>query len=284
MHKILSLLSSCTICVSLPPPTSATSSSLLLLILLHIQLSFLSSAAHGDGCNEFVCGSVVSKCLLTQSCQCKLSDCYCCKDCLNCLGDLYTECCGCLDMCPKHNDTLSALAPKSQIGDFDGVPELFETLTAEDDEDQWTTIRFPMRASLKRRFEFNGAAGGGGGGGRGDAIDRSATLHKLPPSINCTVIYLNSCTTNKKCIQYCESMGANSYRWFHDGCCECVGGDCLNYGINESRCAACPEEDEDDDDDNAENESEFGAMDDADYGAGDDAMMWDYGEEEINYN
>ena len=35
-------------------------------------------------------------------------------------------------------------------------------------------------------------------------------------------------------------MGASSYRWFHDGCCECVGENCLNYGINESRCLQCP--------------------------------------------
>lgn len=33
-------------------------------------------------------------------------------------------------------------------------------------------------------------------------------------------------------------------RWFHDGCCECVGSKCINYGINESRCSACPEEDD----------------------------------------
>ena len=35
-------------------------------------------------------------------------------------------------------------------------------------------------------------------------------------------------------------MGASSYRWFHDGCCECVGQNCVNYGINESRCLKCP--------------------------------------------
>lgn len=36
-------------------------------------------------------------------------------------------------------------------------------------------------------------------------------------------------------------MGANSYRWFFDGCCECIGSTCLNNGIDESRCTACPE-------------------------------------------
>ena len=31
------------------------------------------------------------------------------------------------------------------------------------------------------------------------------------------------------------------WRWFHDGCCECVGSTCINYGVNESRCRNCPE-------------------------------------------
>lgn len=34
------------------------------------------------------------------------------------------------------------------------------------------------------------------------------------------------------------------FRWFHDGCCECVGSTCINYGINDSRCTFCPEPDE----------------------------------------
>ena len=44
-------------------------------------------------------------------------------------------------------------------------------------------------------------------------------------------------------------MGATSARWFTDGCCQCVGHDCIPYGINESRCTGCSsgfEEDEDD--------------------------------------
>lgn len=42
-----------------------------------------------------------------------------------------------------------------------------------------------------------------------------------------------------KCRESCQSMGASSYRWFHDGCCECVGDTCINYGVNESRCLDC---------------------------------------------
>ncbi|XP_017126549.1 protein twisted gastrulation [Drosophila elegans] len=197
--------------------------------LLLIGLAPGPSAASDDGCNEVVCGSVVSKCLITQSCQCKLNDCHCCKDCLNCLGELYIECCGCLDMCPKHKDSLPSLTPRSEIGDIEGLPELFDTLTAEDDEG-WSTIRFPMRAGFKQRVQ------GSNPGQSPSDSGVSAGLNTL-----CTVIYVNSCIRANKCRQQCESMGASSYRWFHDGCCECVGGNCLNYGINESRCRGCPE-------------------------------------------
>ncbi|XP_017055222.1 protein twisted gastrulation [Drosophila ficusphila] len=197
--------------------------SIFLIFALAPSLSF----ANDDGCNEVVCGSVVSKCLITQSCQCKLNDCHCCKDCLNCLGELYIECCGCLDMCPKHKDALPSLTPRSEIGDIEGLPELFDTLTAEDDE-AWSTIRFPMRAGFKQRVQGGSTDTGNGNGSGGSTI--------------CTVIYVNSCIRANKCRQQCESMGASSYRWFHDGCCECVGGNCLNYGINESRCRGCPED------------------------------------------
>lgn len=47
-------------------------------------------------CNEAICASVVSKCMLTQSCKCDLKDCSCCKDCFNCLSYLYSECCSCV--------------------------------------------------------------------------------------------------------------------------------------------------------------------------------------------
>ena len=58
---------------------------------------------------------------------------------------------------------------------------------------------------------------------------------------------MSQCMSWNKCKASCTSMGASSYRWFHDGCCECVGNQCINYGINQSRCEDCPllEEDED---------------------------------------
>ncbi|XP_067635253.1 protein twisted gastrulation [Eurosta solidaginis] len=268
----------------------------LLLILLAFSCQGATAGdASPEGCNEYVCGSIVSKCLLTQSCQCKLNNATCLQECLHCLGDLYAECCSCLKMCPKVKSPLNAAAPRSQFGVFEGLPELFETLT--EDDDNWTVMRFQMRSSLRRHYGAGfgvslagaGSDVGGGGGGGGDAIDRQASQQKFQTSAiaaaaaatgsttstsaaagahaNCTVLYLNECTTYHKCAQDCENMGANSYRWFHDGCCECVGANCVSFGLNESHCSACPEDEED------------GAGEDYE-----DESQWTFGEEENNYN
>lgn len=55
-----------------------------------------------QGCNEAVCASIVSKCMLTQSCKCELRNCTCCKECFSCLDYLYAECCSCVGECFLH--------------------------------------------------------------------------------------------------------------------------------------------------------------------------------------
>lgn len=47
-------------------------------------------------CNQALCGSVVTKCLLTESCKCDLNNKECSKNCINCLNDLFIECCSCV--------------------------------------------------------------------------------------------------------------------------------------------------------------------------------------------
>lgn len=69
-----------------------------------------------------------------------------------------------------------------------------------------------------------------------DSTDQENPTH----THNCTVVYMPQCMSGNKCKELCTTVGANSYRWFHDGCCECVGNVCTNYGINESRCLDCP--------------------------------------------
>lgn len=62
----------------------------------------------------------------------------------------------------------------------------------------------------------------------------------FPLQTNCTVAYLADCMPSNKCKSSCSSMGASAYRWFHDGCCQCVGPNCINNGVNESKCRLCP--------------------------------------------
>ncbi|KAG7156986.1 twisted gastrulation-like [Homarus americanus] len=64
-------------------------------------------------------------------------------------------------------------------------------------------------------------------------------------TVNCTVMYMSQCMSGSKCKATCTTTGATAYRWFFDGCCECVGSPCINYGVNESRCIQCPMVDED---------------------------------------
>ncbi|KAF7273515.1 twisted gastrulation BMP signaling modulator crossveinless [Rhynchophorus ferrugineus] len=215
------------------------------------------------GCNEAVCGSVVSKCLLTKSCNCDfLENCTCCKDCMNCLGYLYTECCSCVDMCPKPNATSSPLSKKSHVEDFqETIPQLFRALTEGPDSlNRWNSTTFPIdidvthyanKKEMKLLIQQNNA--------EQDVLPNSNIY-----TVNCTVAFWAQCMSWSKCKTNCQSMGASSYRWFHDGCCECVGDKCINYGINESRCSACPLSDESIQD---ENELED---DDRDFGEGDE--------------
>jgi len=212
-------------------------------VVVVTTLYFMETAS---SCNEAVCASVVSKCMLTQSCKCDLKNCSCCKDCFSCLGELYSECCSCVDMCPKPNDTSSALSKKSHVEIFsDPVPALFTALMSEaDTQERWITVTFPVdfytdpyRPKLEKEFKY-----------WTQSAEQEVAPVKDVITVNCTVAYMSQCMSWNKCKQSCKSTGAQSYRWFHDGCCECVGDTCINYGIDESRCLNCPEPKEEDED------------------------------------
>jgi len=70
-----------------------------LLLLLPVVVVMLLLAPCSWACNEAVCASLVSKCLLLKSCECDMTDrrnCTCCTDCHRCLERLYTDCCSCV--------------------------------------------------------------------------------------------------------------------------------------------------------------------------------------------
>jgi len=194
--------------------------------------------ARFECCNEAVCASIVSKCMLLQSCKCDLLPaCSCCKKCFECLGYLYSECCSCVDMCPKPNLSKHNASQKSHVEDLPtNSPQLFEALTKETDHlNRWSIVTFPIdlpTAAFKPASKKVVVA---------DATKLQSTLpNDSIVTVNCTVAYIAQCMSWNKCKASCTSMGASSYRWFHDGCCECVGQQCINYGINQSRCTDCP--------------------------------------------
>lgn len=211
-----------------------------ILIVCLVTACLIAIVRLSNGCNEAVCASVVSKCMLTQSCKCDLKDCSCCKECFSCLSYLYSECCSCVDMCPKPNETSNELYKKSYVAEFkDGVPGLFQALTSEpDQQERWLSFTFPVDFDISLF---------------GAAREKEVKYHlqsmeqELEPvkhnviTLNCTVAYMSQCMSCNKCRVNCQSMGSTSFRWFHDGCCECIGDNCINYGINESRCLACPD-------------------------------------------
>lgn len=53
----------------------------------------------------------------------------------------------------------------------------------------------------------------------------------------CVVAFINHHLSMTNCRRYCRSMGASSFRWFEEGCCECLGKFCIHYGLNEPKCS-----------------------------------------------
>lgn len=54
--------------------------------------------------------------------------------------------------------------------------------------------------------------------------------------LTCRVAFINKQLSMTKCKSYCHSMGATAFRWFNEGCCQCVGEYCINYGFDEPKC------------------------------------------------
>lgn len=230
-------------------------------ILASVILALALLVDDSTACNEAVCGSIVSKCQLTQSCRCegrKNEDCACCKECFNCLGLLYSECCSCVGMCPMPNETYMASSRQSQIGTYNEslkINGLFKSLTEQPDTRlEFKVISFPVDFDIftpKKEIKY-----------QLQSIEQDVLPTKQNiTTLNCTVIFLRNCMSWNSCYKECESFGATSYRWFLNGCCECVGDTCINSGIDDSRCPNCPLNENDTSLDNI-NEDDF------DYGEG----------------
>lgn len=135
----------------------------ILSVILLTSLTFLLMARFTSSCNQMLCASIVSKCMLTQSCKCDLKNCTCCRDCYQCLSWLWKECCSCvgktsflflfslitsfpffLDLCPKPNDTKNSLSKQSHYEQLEGIPGLFNALLEDSDDEKWSAFTFPV--------------------------------------------------------------------------------------------------------------------------------------------
>lgn len=109
-----------------------------LTLIYNIQLTF--------SCNQMLCASAVSKCMLTQQCKCDIKTCTCCEECENCLSWLWKECCSCVDLCTKPNETrVNPLSKQSHAETLeDHIPGLFAALLDDADDEKWSVFTFPV--------------------------------------------------------------------------------------------------------------------------------------------
>ena len=117
------------------------------------------------------------------------------------------------DLESLENEYQTMLNTKSIVDDIESSSRtLWDALTeGEDIYQPWKTLTYPVDDR--------------------DTLSESTTEH-----LNCTVAFWQSEMADMKCQKSCVSMGAAGYRWFTDGCCQCIGHDCINYGLNEARC------------------------------------------------
>lgn len=197
------------------------------IFLLYAIFKIISITNLSNACNELVCASIVTKCMLIRSCDCSITSCTCCPSCLRCLDTFYAECCDCVGMCDntKEPQNTTKVFHESSLS---GSPELFKALlTDPDPADSWLVFEFPVNVNQMITKE--------------DHLNQWYKHQQkliIGGMINCSLVFLEDCASEAKCKKICESMGAEVSIWFQDGCCECSG--CPSIAIFESRCSNCP--------------------------------------------
>ncbi|KAM4809891.1 twisted gastrulation protein homolog 1-B-like [Rhinophrynus dorsalis] len=189
------------------------------------------------GCNKALCASDVSKCLLQELCQChvKGGTCPCCHECMLCLGNVWEQCCDCVGLCSKNKESRKQSSRRSSLEELPiPVPSLFQAVSTMQEGELafgWTAHTLPVSEELDQQTNTDHILLG--------AHTVVTSPHLVNTSIHCTVLYFNPCMSMRRCHQSCESVGSSKYRWFHNGCCQCVGPDCHGYGSKEPVCRQC---------------------------------------------
>lgn len=208
------------------------------------------SQRHCDG--DF-CDDVVTKCTANRRCSCDFRRVACRKDCVDCLEEKFGKCCGCIDsLCPVDESE----GHSSHVGDIaeSSYDELFNVLTETDDiHGRWTVangssfklvdhpelgrLRVGLDEHSRKLVLSHGDEQQLNSDYEGypeDGSEQDNNIERQPS--NCVVAFINKQLAMSQCKRYCRSMGASSFRWFHEGCCECVGKSCIHYGLAQPKC------------------------------------------------
>ncbi|XP_078367387.1 twisted gastrulation protein homolog 1-B-like [Oculina patagonica] len=175
-------------------------------------------------CKSKVCVARVSFCIIMKDCaRCRPKapgeKCDCCDGCFRCLGSLWRKCCDCIGLCGYFSPpNITGKEIPSSTGDLDAsLPTLFEAMSH--------GTHLPVAFMTKPRNP-----------------SPLPTVGKTDSSNNknvCRVAFFDGCTTKEDCIASCTSMGSHRYRWFRNGCCQCVGHRCNDYGELRPLCKKC---------------------------------------------
>lgn len=201
-------------------------------------------------CDQYQCASIVSKCMLDQSCKCDWANgtnsvCY--TDCMRCLGHKgFMECCSCVQMCPTNHQIGKAVVVDhhSVVEHFEGVPALFEQFTKL--KINWKVLTVHIKPTTTNSSNNSSALEPSSNHRRHhhNRHDHQKHHHQTQDQAAntklCSVLYLNKCTLMPYCSVICRSTGARSYRWFFSGCCQCIGDHCPVNGLDMSECRFCP--------------------------------------------
>ncbi|VDN58277.1 unnamed protein product [Dracunculus medinensis] len=205
------------------------------LLVIFLALNAIQFSAAIFDCSETRCGPRVSKCMLIKACNCSITrqnilsnNCTCCNQCIQCLDKQFTECCSCFGLCnpdreiPRINSYVEKLEQNDEdLIVFDKVASINRL---------GTTHTFP----IMQEYAYDVR--------EGKYMNR---IRDSKDEATCTVLYLDQCMSHEECSRQCLVIGATMLRWFHTGCCECIGHTCLPYGSNIPRCKYCTDFDDD---------------------------------------
>lgn len=228
-------------------------------------------------CDMGFCGPVVTLCTKNLKCSCDLNQVKCAKACLDCLGNKFGKCCPCVHLCPPLKEDIHSshvgdiaqtgyedlfetlteaddiygrwtIANGSSLKEF-YLPEVGHMNLTVDEHSKQLMVKPPpspqalslagydQDLNLDQGYSLHQDEDGFQHNNNELANGSDNWTQQSQQPRDCVVAFINKPLSMSQCKRYCRSMGASSFRWFHDeGCCECVGKFCIHYGIAKPKC------------------------------------------------